>query len=186
MATQVKKVVQGPFTALERDDDGNDLEPGVTFVVDGEEHTILLSELPESVVTRLAVHGISQKVGDSYASAASVEDMTPLAYAKKQIAETIQQLRGGEWRVTVAGGPKATLLARALARVTGRTLEESISAVENLNDEQKKAYRKDPRIVAASAEIKLEDAQKAKERAANRAGQTDAEPTVDLGSAFEG
>lgn len=174
MATQIKKLVQGPLTASPAE------APAVIFklpptvngdgeTVDGKTFLLSLENLSEDIITRLALHGLSQKVGDSFAGAG--EEPNPLKYAEERIIETYEQLRKGEWRVTVAGGPRASLLARALARVTGHSLEEAIEVVEGLDDEQKKAIRKDPAIKKASADIKLEDAQKAKERAEGAAGE---------------
>lgn len=181
--TQIKKLVQGPLTAAAQDEEGNALPPVVTFKFpDDTEQSLDLSTLSPDVIMRLAIHGASQKIGDSFAGAASEEN--PLAYAKGRVADVMKQLQNAEWRVTVAGGPRATLLARALARITGEDLEDCIEVVENLEDEQKKALRKDPRIKQASADIKLEDAQKAKERAAAAGGVDNADAQADLGSLF--
>jgi len=151
MSTQIKKVVAGVLTA------NPEAKPGVIFTLpDGKQFAIALGDLPPTVVTRLAVHGLSQKIGDSYAGASEAE--SPLAYARGAIEETIKQLLAGDWRVAAAGGgPRATLLARALARVTGKALEDSIGVVDNLTDDAKKELRANPAIKASTAAIKLED-----------------------------
>ena len=57
----------------------------------GEKFTFDLSKVSPDNVIRLALHGASQKIGDSYAGAKdSGED--PVAYAKAAIADTIKQL----------------------------------------------------------------------------------------------
>lgn len=186
MATQVKKVVAGPLTA------NGDAMPGVAFV--GPEGVVLgsltleqlglseaiIRELPP-VVSRLLVHAISQKVGDSYAGAGEAE--SPLAYAKDAIAETIKQLIAGDWRVTQPGGIRVSLLARALARATGRTVEECQGVLDvksELDDDGKaseagKAFLKTLRateaIKAATAAIKLEDAAKAEAKLKEQAAK---------------
>jgi hypothetical protein len=173
MATQVKKVVAGPLTGLA------EAMPGVAFV--GPEGVVLgsltldalgmteaaIRALP-GIVQRLIVHAISQKVGDSYAGAGDAE--SPLAFAKQAIAETIKQLIDGDWRVTQPGGIRVSLLARALARATGQTVEAAQGAIDvhsQLDDEGKpseagkaflKNLRAQPAIKAATAAIKLEDA----------------------------
>ncbi len=177
MSTQIKKVVSGPLTA-------NVEEPaGVVFQYpDGKSISVLLSELSQDMITRLAVHGISQKLGDAYASASKQEN--PLGWAKEQVQEGLKQLKEGDWRVTTAGGPRATLLARALARATGNELDAAIEVVDGLDDDQRKALHKDPAIKQAKAAIKLEDAQKAAERAK---GATAEEGSgADLGAMFSG
>lgn len=158
MAKQISKVVSGVLTARA------DAEPGVQFV--GPDGAVLgalnVSQLSDDVKTRLIVHAISQKVGDSYAGAGDADD--PVAFSKSAISETIAQLLAGEWRVSAgAAGPRATLLARALARVTGKTVEEAMSVLENLDDAgdagkaKVKAIRAMDAVKAATAAIKLED-----------------------------
>jgi hypothetical protein len=174
----IKKQVFGPLTAHAEE------APAVKFVgpanADGkpaQEVTISLSDLSPEIVTRLALHGLSQKIGDSYAGAAA--EPNPTKYSFEQIEDVIGQLKRGEWRVTAAGGPKATLLAKAIARVTGRDLDDVVEMLEGLDDDDttdpagkvvpgKKSLQKHPAIVQAKADIKLEEAQKAKERAAGK------------------
>lgn len=154
MATQIKKYVFGPLTGQP------DAEPAVTIrFPDDTEETLKLSEakgmtsefvtqLVESVpvAVRSIIHGWSQKVGDSYAGAAKAEagGETPLAFAKRRVAEVMTQIRNGEWRVTTEGGPRVTELAKGLARATGNTVEEAVQALADKqaeldNEEKKKA-----------------------------------------------
>lgn len=176
MAVQIKKQVSGPFTA----GDGPQGAPGVAFT-SGEESiaAITLADLPADIVTRLAVHGLSQKIGDSYAGAASAE--RPFAYAVEAIKETIAQLVKGEWRVAaVGGGPRATLLARAIARATGAALDSIMATIagkeEELSEDDYKAFlkalRADPAVKQATAAIKLEDAAAEAERAKGATGES--------------
>lgn len=167
MSAQIKKQVFGPLT-------GNaDAEPGVAFAFpDGHVETIRLSELPQEMVFRLAVHGLSQKGGDSYASAGGEEN--PLGAAKDWLKATLDQIRKGDWRVTTPGGFRATMLAKALARVTGKSIEDAQAVVDvhsELDDDGKpsekgkawlKSMRANEQIKAATAAITLEE-QKAKE-----------------------
>jgi hypothetical protein len=72
-------------------DKPKDAPEGFTPVV----HSFDLSKVNEETLLRLALHGASQKIGDSYAGAKdSGED--PIAYADAAVRETIQQgyLRG--------------------------------------------------------------------------------------------
>lgn len=170
MATQIKKFVSGPLTA------DKDAPAGVAFKAGDETIVALaLSELSPDVVTRLAVHGLAQKIGDSYAGAADEAD--PLAAAKAWIAETVDQLKKGDWRVAaVGGGPRASLLAKALARATGQSLEDAIAVVDLLPDEDvgdqpgKKTLRK--ALKAQMAEISAEEAQARAAKAKGQGGDT--------------
>lgn len=176
MGTQIKKTVSGPLTANE------DGMPAVTFDFPDDSQIVAeFGKLPEEVQIRLGVHGLAQKLGDSFSGAGKEEN--PLGYAKRRVSEVLAQLTAGDWRVTGEGGTRASLLARALSRVHGSDVEDCINVIDGMDDEAKKKLRKDPRIVQATADIKLEDAQAAKERAGKTT--TDEAATVDLGSLFE-
>lgn len=185
--SKFSKKVFGPLT-------GN-VEDGAAVAITFPDESILalgLEKLSEAVVTRLAVHGLSQKLGDSFAGAASEDN--PLTYAKERVAAVIEQLLAGDWRVTGVGGPRVTLLARALARATGQTVEAAVEVLTDKeaeldNGETKKAdnpwkqwqasLRGQPAVKAATSEIKLEDAKKA----AATAPSADAQE-ADLGELF--
>lgn len=118
---------------------------------------------PNVMAGRLAIHGASQKIGDSYAGVAKETD--PLAMAKANVKDTIAQIYAGTWRVNAGGGPRVNDLAVAMARVTGEPLEGddgTIAFVAAMSDDDKKAMRKKPKIAAALAAIAAE---KAAERA---------------------
>jgi hypothetical protein len=118
---------------------------------------------PNVMAGRLAIHGASQKIGDSYAGVAKESD--PLAMAKANVKDTIAQIYAGTWRVNAGGGPRVNDLAVAMARVTGEPLEGddgTIAFVAAMSDDDKKAMRKKPKIAAALAAIAAE---KAAERA---------------------
>ena len=199
MAAQIKKIVLGPLTRAEEEPalKGTDYEgtvpanerAGVIFVfpkrADEDKPRALrfdLENIGTETLTRLAVHGMSQKLGDSFAGAANEAD--PLKFAEESIDAVWKQLQSGEWRATGgAGGPKASMLAKALSRVMGRDLEECIEVVDGMTDEDKKKLRKDPRIKQASADIRLEEAQAARERAGKQAQEAGGD-TGDLGSLF--
>jgi len=189
MATHVKKVLAGPLTA------NGEGPAGVAFVgPDGSVFgSVSLADVPAAMLTRLALHGISQKVGDSYANAAKAEN--PLTFVRDAIKETIEQIVKGEWRITTAGGIRVSLLARALARATGKTPEEAQGVIDlysDLDDEGEpseagKAWLKNIKaqdaIKAATAAIKLEDNEKAKARLAERAAKGG--DAADLGALFQ-
>lgn len=186
MSAQIKKSVSGPMTA------DADAAAGVAILFpDNAKASLMLSDLDEATITRLAVHGLSQKLGDSYAGAA--KDENPLGFAKRRVSEVIEQLKAGEWRVTTESGPQVTLLAKALARATGQTVEAAVQVLSDQqakldNEETKKAdnpwkqwraeLQAQPAIKKAMADIKLEEAQAAAQKEVG-------EQETDLGSLFK-
>ena len=119
---------------------------------DGSKQTICLSELKPEIVVQLALHGLVQKGGDACASKDTTQEYID------SVAAVLKQLRDGEWssRREGTGGPRVGLLVEALAKCTGRSMEECLKAVEGLNDEQKKALRADPNIRKMIAQIRFE------------------------------
>ena len=116
-----------------------------------------ITELDEEIIARLAMHGLSAKMGDSYAG---VEKISECREAANRVWE---DLVAKNWttRVAGAGGPRITQLAEALSRVAmGRgkelTVDQAVTAVDAMPDEQKKALRKVPAIKEAIAQIKIE------------------------------
>jgi hypothetical protein len=131
---------------------------GVTITFEnGETLTVKLTDLSEDIVQQLALHGLSQKLGDSY----SGETELPVAKGKAQAVA--DRLRAGDWRAVGegGGGGRITDLATALATVTGKTLEEAVGVIENMTKEQKKELRKHPAINTETKRIAFERAQKA-------------------------
>ncbi len=131
--------------------------------------TVSLTDLPDEIKTRLACHGLSQKLGDSYAGAESVDD----AYASA--CRVRDELLAGNWsapRASGGGAIRTTLLAEALARVATVglrstnpnadeiTVEQAREVLEEMDDDDKKSLRKDAGIQKVIAEIKLERATK--------------------------
>lgn len=143
---------------------------------DNSTETFDVTKVGEDIKFRAMLHGFSQKIGDSYAGAAATED--PLAYAKSAVRDTIAQLYRGEWRVAASGGggPRVSDLATAIAQVTGESLEECVEFVGAMTDEEKKVWRKKPKIAAALAQMAAERAAaKAAALAAEAANAADAD-----------
>jgi hypothetical protein len=142
---------------------------GVQFVFSDEsKQALMLANLQPGIVVRLALHGAGQKIGDSYASAAKADD--PVAYAKEAAKDVIAQLVTGEWRAASApGAAKVTLLARALARLTGETPEKTQEIVDSLTKEQTAEYKSKKKVVKAMEAIRAEDAAALAARLAKKA-----------------
>lgn len=146
-------------------DNGN-----VTFTVleSGATLECKISDLPQEIITKLAIHGMNAKVGDSAAD--------PNTDALEQMTSVWEQLKAGEWNVRSGGdgSPRVTQLAEALVRATGQNMETVVSKLGEMSDDQKKDLRKHPDVAAAIEDIKLEKA-KAKAKAAKAAaGQGEA------------
>jgi hypothetical protein len=135
---------------------------GVTIdFSDGEALTVNLSELPEEMITHLALHGLSQKLGDSYSGESDI------TVARTKAAGVAERLNKGDWKaVREGGGSKITDLAHALATVTGKTVEESVTVISNMEAADKKGLRNHPKIAAELAKITAARAQAKAEKAA--------------------
>lgn len=114
------------------------------------------------------IHAVNAKVGDSAAS----KDVDAL----EAMTKTWEQLVAGEWNARGeggGGGSKTTMLAEALARVSGKEMEAVNEKLGGMSDEEKADLRAHPAVKAAMAEIKLERqkvaAKKAKEGAKDSA-----------------
>ena len=120
--------------------------------------TIALADFPADIQLHLALHGISQKCGDSYSGAKG-----DVAAAKKMFDDTLAQLVAGEWRQARGEGeskPRVTELAEAIARIKNVDVEVVKASLDAATDEQRKALRSNDRVKAIIAIIRAEKAQK--------------------------
>lgn len=140
-------------------EDGNEIT--FDFADEGVENlSAKITDLNEDIVGRLAMHGLSAKMGDSYAGVDTVGE------AREKANGVWEDLVAGNWttRVAGAGGPRVTQLAEALVSVAGArgkelTLEQAVEALGKMPDDQKKALRKSGEIKKAIAAIKIEKLQ---------------------------
>lgn len=131
----------------------------VTFKFsDGKELPISLDNIPAEMIRRLALHGIGQKVGDAYAG-------SDVGDAHADASEVADMLQRGVWTERTAGEPRTSVLAEALARVAGQTVEAALEVIKGLDDDQRKALRSHPQIKAAMSAIKAEKDAAAAEKA---------------------
>lgn len=133
----------------------------------GDESTLALAlgQLQPSIVEQLALHGLGQKLVDSYSGAKKAveegEATSKLAYAKEQVARVIEQLVAGEWSARrEAGGPRVTLLAQAVARALGIEIASAVETLNEMSEAERKAVSKANKVVKAMAQIKLENEQR--------------------------
>lgn len=125
---------------------------------------------------KLGIHGLSQKVGDSYAGAEASE-------AYELAKSTSDRLLANEWtqgRESGGGTARVSMLVEALALATGKDTEEALEVVKNMSDEQKKQLRKHPAIAKELAQLQAKRAAEKAEKAAAEAQA--AEGSFDLSS----
>jgi len=141
---------------------------------DGRVETFTLADMSDAMKIQLALHGASQKIGDSYASAKSQTDGTeidPADWSQQQAAGVVAQLLADDWTVRTPGSAQSTDLMSAFEEVTGAELQSDLSK------EDKAALRKHPKIAAVLARIKSE---RADAKAAALAGKAEAADDGDL------
>ena len=126
-------------------------ETGVTidFIDGGKALNCPLKALPKSIIHQLALHGLSQKVGDSYSGAESVEEARVLAEG------VFENLKAGSWAVRASRGGK---FVEALVRATDKEYGECLTAWNAMSKEEQKTLKAHPAIKKAIAEIDLERA----------------------------
>ena len=88
-----------------------------------------------------------------------------------QFKEVLENLLNGDWNAKreSTGG----LWVEALARATGREIEEALTAWNNASEEQRKAIKANAKVKVAKAEIDAERAQR-------KADEADGEELEDL------
>lgn len=119
----------------------------------GKTRTVMLSDLPD-LAAELGVHGLSQKGGDEYASEKEVDDAV-LAFD-----DLMDRLKKGEWSERREGGGfgGASILAKAIAKVFGKSEEEVRAFLRDLKPAEKMALRQTPEL---KPEIERLEAEKA-------------------------
>lgn len=182
IASSAASFANGPTSASGRikvADKSYDEEAGIFSIVfsDGSESDVELDSLPAAIVRNLALHGLSQKLGDSYASVKG-----NVAEAKEKYEAVLTQLRAGDWRKQREGGEGATRvteLAAAIARFRNAPIEKANALVAQATPEQKKSWQANAQIKAVIATIRAEKAAAKAAKAAEAAGTTDASATPD-------
>lgn len=128
----------------------------VTLEVAGVESPIVasLAALPEAIRARLALHGLSQKLGDRVADKDCVGET-----AHTMLKGLLDQLTAGNWGVErSSGGAKIALFIEAIARLRNLSIEEVTARLDALNDDQLKAVKSMPDVKAMVDIIKAEKA----------------------------
>jgi hypothetical protein len=151
-------------------EDGNGIQVNFT---DGNSVVVFLSDLSEDIRDKLALHGLSQKLGDSYAGEPEV------SVAFSCASNVAKRLAEGNWNAVRegGGGGKVSDLALALGAETGKDIAACVEAIDAMDKTQRSGLRKHPRIAARLAQLAADRAAKKAEKA-----QEGAEEAVDLGA----
>lgn len=99
-----------------------------------------------------AAHGFSKKIRDQIGSATSA------AEAVAQYDQLTSNFNEGKWNAqrNADAGPTVGILAKALARHYGKSLEAAQKFVSSMSKKQQADARKDPAIAACIAQINAE------------------------------
>jgi hypothetical protein len=125
-------------------------ETSITFTWADESVTVVdMADLHGSLTTRAMLHGLSQKLGDSYSGAKEV------ASAKAAFEDTLDALKAGDWNRKGGGFSSGGIWVEALAQAAEVTLEEALEKWNEMTDETKASIRKQPQVKVAKAEIEL-------------------------------
>lgn len=156
-AVHVKKV---PACQIDRKD--NIL---TASFADGTSIEVNVLELPAAQQDNLRMHGLEQKLRDSYSGAKGNVEII-----KGSINKVLDNLKADKWTASRASGEsvnKSLEIVQAIANLKGLEVDAVQSVYDNATDEQRDTWRKHPAIKAEIAAIRAkaaaERAEKAKE-----------------------
>ena len=145
----------------------------------GDTLRVALGDLPESIVSAAAWHGISQKIGDAFASAKG-----DAGAAFESASALLEVLASGDWvQKGESAGPAPTMILEAIIRgieATGEVVDDArrVGIVEKLKDKAtRKGALENPAIAAHYETIRAERAQAKAADAAEKVTELD---TIDF------
>ena len=125
---------------------------GLKYVfADGKKVEVNVKDLTKEIQQEALLHGLKQKLSDSYAGFKTDHEIF------SAFESTLNVLLNGAWN----GGRSSQggIWVEALARASGRSIEEALETWNGLDDKKIKDLKKHAGIRAAKAEIELERAQ---------------------------
>ena len=128
----------------------------VTIDFNGEVKDFPMEALPAHIITQLALHGLAQKLGDSY----SGKSNDPVA-AEQATNGVYNALAAGEFRRTARSGGGGTQnlwleAIRQVAEAEGLDVDAAIAKYENGDKKEKAAMRAIPSVKSAKLELERE------------------------------
>ena len=138
------------------------LEDAMVFVLgNGLKVQAKMADFPASIISELAWHGLSQKVGDAAAGFSKAGDYSGAFGAMQQV---VDNLVAGQWSTRGQGGGISDLV-QAICELRGVELDAAQAAVEAMDEEQLKRVTSHPQVKAKVADIKAARLAKAAENA---------------------
>ena len=116
-------------------------------------------QFAEAIIRRAAIHGVEQKIRDSFAGVKGDADL-----AFENASKVYANLLAGTWnagRASGSGDTGGAAWIEAVAEIKGWSLEDARKKLGGLDDERKKAIKTSPPVVRKVLEIKLRKAQAA-------------------------
>lgn len=152
--------------------------PGVRLdFLNGETRTFLV---PAELLNHAAAHGVSQKLGDE------ISDITDIEDAIEAVDQLMARLAKGEWRAKAEGGAGgmagASILAKALVKVTGQPIAVVREYLSSLDNRTKAALRASAEVGPTVQRLEAEKAA----RAAARGVASPDKPHVDVSAVLAG
>lgn len=105
---------------------------------DGTSFVAELDKMDEGMVSRLALHGLAQKLGDTYAG--DVES------PEHEVRGMFEELASGEWSTRKPGEARTALVVEAMSRLLKISIADAQARWDDADDEAKKDTRNDPRV----------------------------------------
>jgi hypothetical protein len=118
--------------------------------------TVSTDNLAPEIIAQATMHGLKQKLVDAAALSRDRNTGRAASIDAKYdaVIAVYDRLLAGQWNKPRDGASNGTLLAQALVRLTGRTLEAVREQLAKLTDEQKAALEKTPNVALAVLDIK--------------------------------
>jgi hypothetical protein len=114
-----------------------------------------LFTLPDALLSRFAIHGAEQKIGDAAAGLALEDSILA-------VDDVIENLYNGQWnsKREASGFAGASILARALVEVTGQPIDKIKANLKALTTAQRNAMKNNAKIRPVVDRLEAEAAAK--------------------------
>ena len=126
------------------------IEGGVIFdFANGEQVTTMFNDFPVNMQVEFGLHGISQKLGDSYADADDINSAVAL------FKDCLTSIMDSNWNKRTTG-VLIVDLANVVASITGKTPAEALDKIKELSDDDVKALKKRKDVASGMARLKAD------------------------------
>lgn len=115
--------------------------------------SFVLSAYPASMVEALAMHGLKQKLGDTYSGA--LNNGWDIARCKLEVEEVHVSMVSGDFNRKGGGASTGGILIEAIAAVTGATIEDVLTKWNAMDDDTKASIKKREDVKVEQRKIEL-------------------------------